>query len=72
MSPADTIEGTSGDFDEAPVSCDVFGAVDDDAVAFFAAEFQSALVAARITGSVDFVADSVPGGLRRCASGVLG
>ena len=56
-SPADTIETTSGDLDEAQVSCDVFGAADDDAVAFFAANFQSALVAARVTGSFEFVAD---------------
>ena len=53
----DTTATTLGDFDAAPVSCDVFRTAGDDDVAFFAANFQSALVAARRTGSFEFVAD---------------
>ena len=56
-SPSDATEPEPSDFDESPVSCDVFRAADDDDVAFFAANFQSAMVAARITGSFEFVED---------------
>ncbi len=55
--PEPAAETTLPDFDALPVSCEVFGAPDDSEVAFFAADFQSALVAARTTGSFGFVAD---------------
>ncbi len=55
--PESATETTLPDFDASPVSCEVFGVPDDSGVAFFAADFQSAMVAARTTGSFGFVAD---------------